>query len=79
MTTTAISSETVVLKGGFIVSMDALRLAWALEHRGCVLKCADDGSLFVGPRNQITPADVERIREHRDELLALVNYCETVQ
>src|SRR5688572_31255290 len=30
--------------------------------------------LAVGPREQLTPADRERIKRHRDELLALVDY-----
>jgi hypothetical protein len=76
---TAIASETVVLKGGLCVSVEALRLLWAFENRGCIVRCEDDGPLFVGPRNQLTEVDVERIREHRDELVALVNCCETVQ
>jgi hypothetical protein len=76
---TATASDFVALKGGLVVSIEALRLLWAFEHRGCTLKRAEDGSLFVGPRHQITRADLERIREHRDELLALVNYCEAIQ
>jgi hypothetical protein len=75
----ATASDTVVLKGGLCVSVDALRLLWAFENRGCVVRREEDGSLFIGPRDQITAADAARIREHRDELLALVNYCETVQ
>jgi hypothetical protein len=63
----ATASETVVLKGGLCVSIDALRLLWAFENRGCIVRREEDGTLFVGPRHEITPADVERIREHRDE------------
>lgn len=75
----ATSSETVLLKGGLTVSVHALRLLWAFEDRGCTVLEDADGSLFIGPRHQLTAEDVADIRRHRDELLSLVRACETVQ
>lgn len=75
----ATSSDTVLLKGGLMVSIHALRLLWAFEDRGCEVREAEDGSLFIGPRHQLTSIDVADIRRHRDELLALVRYCEGIQ
>ena len=60
------------LRGGQAVCLDALLLAWELERRGCILRQAEDGSLFVGPKNLVTPADVEVIRAHKAELLAVI-------
>jgi hypothetical protein len=76
---TAIASDIVTLKGGLTVSLDALQLLWALEHRQCVIKKGEDGLLEVGPRRLISDTECERIRVHKAELLALVTYCETVQ
>ena len=39
----------------------------------------EDSMLGVSPRSKITAADDIAIRQHRDELLELVRYCETVQ
>jgi hypothetical protein len=69
----------VLLKGGLVVSVHALRLLWAFEDRGCIVPVAEDGSLFIGPRHQLTAKDVADIRRHRDELLSLVRACESVQ
>lgn len=76
---TATASETVTLKGGLVVSLEALRLLWAFEDRGCVIRKTDDGALEVGPRRLITDAERERIGLHKAELLALVNHTETIQ
>jgi hypothetical protein len=75
---TQIASEAVTLKGGYIVSLDALQLLWNLETRG--LNLEEEGQqLAVSPRSLLTDDDRARIRQHRDELLQLVRYCETVQ
>jgi hypothetical protein len=76
-----LASETVTLKGGTTVSLDALQLLWSFQERGCIVRlAADDCSMLqVGPRQLITDAERERIRELKPELLTLVSYCETVQ
>jgi len=73
------ASETVTLKGGAVVSLEALTLLWAMEDRGCVVRRASDGSLQVGPRRLLTDAERERIRRHKGELLMLMDCCEDVQ
>ena len=37
------------------------------------------GGLFVGPRELVTATEAAQIRAHRDDLLALVDYCERLQ
>jgi hypothetical protein len=72
----ASASEHVTLKGGAVASLDALRLLWALEDRGCVLRRNADGSLFVGPRALVDGDELDRIRRHKAELLALLDSCQ---
>ena len=72
---TSIVSEPVVLSGGRAVSLAALRLLWSLEARGLVVE-REGAQLAVGPREALKAEDRQQIRAHRDELLALVDYCE---
>ncbi|MDQ3347582.1 MAG: hypothetical protein M3545_06405 [Acidobacteriota bacterium] len=60
------------------MSLGALRLLWAFEERGCIVRC-DGDQLLVGPRQLITDHERVSIRQHRDELVALVKHCESVQ
>ena len=70
--------EAITLRGGLTVSLEALQLAWSLEERGVQVTLSDDHGLVVRPRSQITPSDDQAIRQHRDELIALVRYCDQV-
>lgn len=79
LSTTAAPETVITLKNGFAVSLPALQVLWDLEARAFSLRLADDGGLVVSPRGRITPEDDRAIRAHRDELLALVRYCEAVQ
>jgi hypothetical protein len=54
-------------------SLSALRLGWNLEARGFRLEPAGDW-LRVVPHTKLTPQDVEAIKAHRNELLAIVKY-----
>jgi hypothetical protein len=72
----ALTTELVTLTGGLAVPLPALQLLWDLEARGFTLLVDDDG-LIVRPRARITPADDRAIRQHRDELIALVRYCDS--
>ena len=74
----AVTDTPIVLRGGLSVPLAALRLLWDLEARGFSIVVDDDG-LIVRPRAQITPADDQAIRQHRDELISLVQYCEAIQ
>ena len=72
--TTAFSDcELVTLAGGLVESLAAFRLGWDLEARGFVLRPVGE-KLQVRPHQQLTPEDVTAVRQHRDELLALVRY-----
>ena len=77
MATTSAVSERVTLTGGLTVSADALRVLWDLEDRGVEL-WLDGDTLCVRPVSALTAADDDAINEHRDELRALVAYCDTV-
>jgi hypothetical protein len=74
----ATKAETVVIRGGLSVPLAALRVLWDLEARGFTLTAADDG-LIIAPRSRLTADDDRAIRRHRDELIALLRYCETIQ
>jgi hypothetical protein len=65
----------VVLRSGLSVPVDVLRLLWELETRGLSVRIDGDG-LTVGPRRLLTDEDRSAIREHRDELKALVRDVE---
>ena len=71
--------ETITLKSGFVVSIEALNIAWDLEQRGFLLSLADDGGLLVRPKREISPSDDEAIRTHRNELIILVRCSEAIQ
>lgn len=72
----ATSSDTVTLRGGLVVTVAAIELLLDLERRDCVIRRTSAGGLFVGPRERVTTDDAVRIRLYRDEVLALVDYCE---
>ena len=61
--------------GELSIRLDALRLLWDLEDRGIDLCIASDGRLHVTPSSRLTALDRESIREHRDNLRALVAMC----
>jgi hypothetical protein len=68
----------VPLRGGDVVTLAALRLLWQLEADAFCLALAGD-RLRVSPKSRITPDLAAAIRQHRDELIALVRYGETIQ
>lgn len=78
MTSASELQNLVTLKSGLTVPIDALRLLWQLEDRGLSIRSDGDG-LAVGPRDLLSDADRDLIRQHRDDLCALVRYCEAVQ
>ena len=69
----ASESAVMTLKGGLTVSVDALRIGWALEARGFTIRPCGE-RLQVLPPERLTAADAAAIRRHRDELLALALY-----
>ena len=77
--TMATGSDTIALPGGLVLRIAVLEFLLALEERGCVVRQERDGTLFVGPCGLVTAADAAQIRAHRDDLLALVDYCERLR
>ena len=77
-TTTA--PELVTLKGGLVVSVDALRVLWDLEDRGFDVKLGDGQryKVLVGPSDRLTADDKTAIHQHRDALAELVRYVDLV-
>jgi hypothetical protein len=70
---TAEVTTTVTLAGGLTVDERALQLVLDLERRDVQLWC-DDRGLHVDPRQRLTASDVEMIRVHRLDVVALVTY-----
>ncbi len=76
MATIAPASELVALRGGLVVSVEALRLLWLLEERDFDVRLAENGALLVVPGSKLTTADRRAIAQHRDALRELVAYCD---
>ena len=53
-------------------------MLWGLEERVFAVRLADDGTLLVSPKARLTDDDYSTIRRHRDDLSALVAYCDEV-
>jgi hypothetical protein len=70
------ASDFVQLRGGLVIPLAALRLAWSLEDRGCTFRVQADG-LIAGPRERLTDADRQAIRRWRTHLMAIAEYCKT--
>lgn len=78
MPTTPTSSETVTLAPGLVVRLDALTLLWDLEARHCTIRLNGE-QLLIGPRTILTDDDRAAIRQHKPELVHLVQFVELVQ
>jgi hypothetical protein len=73
MTTAAV--ETVTLDGGLTVSLDALRLVWALEGRGVAVR-VEGSDIVLWPPALLTDDDVAAVRAMKADVRALVHYCD---
>ena len=80
METITTASELVTLKGGLVVSADALRTLWDLEDRGFDVKLGDGRryKVLVGPSDRLTTKDKAAIHTHRDALADLVRCVDEV-
>jgi hypothetical protein len=67
------ASQTVTLKGGIVVSVDALKLLWSLEDRGCDVRVDGGGALRL--LGKVTERDREAVRAHQQDVLNIVRYC----
>jgi len=65
----------VILKGGVSVALEALSLAWALEHRGYTFR-VDGDILIVGgaPLKDLTEEDRDAVRQWKPELMRIAAY-----
>jgi len=70
-----IATTFVVLKGGLTVPLEALQLAWALEHRGATLAVDGEDLVVEGPQGLLTEDDRAAIRRWRGHLKAIASYC----
>jgi hypothetical protein len=67
----------LTLKGGTIVSVPALRLAWTLEAKGCTLTL-DGDVLRVRPARVLDATDRELIQRLAPELKHIARYCDEI-
>lgn len=78
MSATDTAHETIFLAGGLAVPLAALQVGWELEARGLRLE-VEGPHLVVSPRDRITESDRALIRRWRDELIAVVTYCDRAE
>ena len=71
-------TKDVVLRGGVLVSVDALRLAWELEDRGLSL-VANGTNLATVPAAGLTSDERRLLQHHHDDLLTIVRYVEALE
>jgi hypothetical protein len=76
MSATATGFEFVTLKSGLIVSLEALRLAWALEDRGARFSVDGEDLVVDGPPDFLTDIDRAAIRRWKRHLMAITQYHE---
>ena len=67
------TSDIVVLKGGFSVTLAAFQLCLDLEGRGCILR-ADGDVLNVRPAAALTTSDREQITINKPDLMRILRY-----
>jgi hypothetical protein len=68
------SEAFVTLRGGLIVPVDALKLAWSLEDRGGIFLVENDELIIDGPAGLLTDRDRAAIRRWRNHLKAIATY-----
>ena len=64
----------VTLKGGLIVALEALQLAWALEDRGASFAVEGEDLVVECPRGVLTEQDRAAIQRWRSSLKVIVSY-----
>ena len=66
------------LRGG--PAVPASIVSWYIDSsfRGLTLRAEPDGSLYVGPRQAVTAADLAFVRAHKAALLACIRYCDAM-
>jgi hypothetical protein len=69
------ASDYVTLRGGLVLPVAALQLAWRLEAAGHDLR-VDGDDLLISEPDRLTAEDVTAIRRWRRHLIAAVDYCQ---
>jgi hypothetical protein len=64
----------VTLRGGLIVPLEALQLAWSLEVRGATFAVEGTELVVDTPRDILTDGDRAAIRRWREHLKAIASY-----
>lgn len=66
----------LVLRGGYVAPVAALRLAWRLEDAGFRFRLDRDGCLMVAPAERLTAADRGQLRHWARHLEAMIAHFE---
>ena len=69
--------ETIVLPGGLVAPVEALRWLWELEDTGYQIRL-DGDELVISPGSQLTRQQRLAIRRHKRPLVTLVRYADEV-
>ena len=69
-----VADRLVTLRGGLVVPLAALQVAWSLEDRGARFELADDDRILVRPASVLTDEDRQNIQRWRGALRAIVAY-----
>jgi hypothetical protein len=73
------NDDVMTLPDGSRVLSSAVVWAVDAEFRGLELRRLPSGLLRVGPRERVTPDDLDFCRQHKPDLLAIVAYLETCE
>src|SRR5215218_6839021 len=57
--------------------MTAQALLAEFTERGVTLEATTEGNLRYAPRDKLDASDVERLKEHKEEILRLFSLCES--
>jgi hypothetical protein len=70
-----VATRHVLLRGGLMLRVDALQLAWSLEDRGVRLSRTGE-QLIVEPASALTADEVVALRRLKPHVLAALDYCD---
>lgn len=73
MSAVAYRDTPITLKGGFVVPVEALRLAWRLEEIGISMR-VEGNVLVLRPRDRIPPEDLPTLRRYQRDIMRIVEY-----
>jgi len=68
------TTAVVTLRGGVTVNLAVLLTLLEIEARGCTFEVLPDRRICVRPSGRLTVAEIEFLKEHRDEARRIVEY-----